>query len=282
MQSSTISQRVYLLLVALLMIAFCTDTAVSQEINLFRHVDSAQVSPPETVTTEVRLLTDEDFAPYSYKNAAGELVGISVDIATAACAAARLQCQISAVPFIDLLPALARGEGDAIISGLRMAPKMMKDFSLTRPYYVSSAQFLTRLGSSFTSADVKALAGKRLGFVNGTSHQAFLDKYYGRSALTGFGSEAEMFENLRTGGLDAAFADVTHAYFWVQGKASRACCDVLGQSFFDRSSISRSLAFLVKRDKTSLRENLDYGLDQAQLHGDIAKIFKRYFPKASF
>jgi polar amino acid transport system substrate-binding protein len=282
MQSSTISQRVYLLLVVLLMIVNYANVAVSQEVNLFRHVDSALVPPPETVTIEVRLLTDQDFAPYSYKNASGELVGISVDIAKAACAAARLKCQISAVPFIDLLPALARGEGDAIISGLRTTPKMMKDFSLTRPYYVSSAQFIARLGSSFASPDVKTLAGRRLGFVKTTSHQAFLEKYYGRSALTGFTSEAEMFENLRTGGLDVAFADLTHANFWVQGKSSRACCEVLGQSFFDRSTISRSLAFLVKRDQPNLRESLDYGLDQAQLHDDIAKIFKRYFPKTSF
>jgi ABC-type amino acid transport substrate-binding protein len=38
----------------------------------------------------------------------------------------------------------------------------------------------------------------------------------------------------------------------------------------------------VKRDQPVLRENFDYGLDQVQKHGDAAKIFKRYLPKASF
>jgi polar amino acid transport system substrate-binding protein len=273
---------VYFLSYLLLLVVFCPSISFAEEISHFRHVDSGQIAPPEAVTSEVRLLTDEDFAPYSYKNAAGELVGISVDMATSACAAAHMQCKLNAVPFAELLPALARGEGDAIISGLRTSPKMMKDLSLTRPYFVSTAQFISRLGTSFEAPDVKTLAGRRVGFVKATSHQAFLEKYYGRSALTGFETEAEMFENLRTGGLDVAFADVMHANFWMQGKTSRACCEALGASFIDRESFSRGLSFLVKRDQPVLRENFDYGLDQVQKHGDAAKIFKLYLPKASF
>jgi polar amino acid transport system substrate-binding protein len=282
MQSRTTSQRVYYFAVVLLMLVSLAKPCISQEIKQFRHVDSGQIAPPETVTTEVRLLTDDDFAPFSYKNASGELVGISVEMATTACKAAHLQCKISAVPFAELLPVLAKGDGDAIISGLRLNQKSMKNISLTRPYFISSAQFATRLGASFTGTDIRALAGRRIGLVKGTSHQAFLEKYYARSALTGFATEAEMFENLRTGGLDLAFTDANHAQFWVEGKSSRGCCETLGESFIDRESFSRSLSFIVKRDQPILRENLDYGLDQVQLHGDAAKIFKRYLPKASF
>jgi polar amino acid transport system substrate-binding protein len=278
----TTSRRVYFLSCLLLSVASCVNTGVAEDISGFRHVDSGQIAPPETVTSEVRLLADPDFAPYSYKNASGELVGISVDMVMAACAAAKLKCKLAAVPFADLLPSLARGEGDAIISGMRMTPKLMAELSLTRPFFVSTAQFISRLGSSFEVPDIKTLAGRRIGFVKGTSHQAFLEKYYGRSALTGFENEGDLFENLRTGGLDVAFADSLHAGFWMQGKTSRACCEALGGSFVHRASFSRGLAFVVKRAQPILRENLDYGLDQVQVSGEAIKIFKRYLPKASF
>jgi polar amino acid transport system substrate-binding protein len=274
----TTSWRVYYFLGLLLLIVFCSKVSVAENLAQFRHIDTGLVSPPETVTSVVKLLTDVDFAPYSYKNALGELVGISVDMATIACSEAKIKCQIIAVPFEDLLPAMARGEGDAIISALRTSPNMMRDISLTRPYFVSSAQFITRLGSTLAAPDVKAVAGRRVGFVKGTTHQAFLDKYYGRSALTGFATEIEMFENLRTGGLDVAFADLLHAHFWMQSKSSRACCEPLGAAFIDRALFSRGLSFLVKRDQSMLRENLDYGLDQAQVKGEAAKIFRRYLP----
>ena len=68
-----------------------------------------------------------------------------------------------------------------------------------------------RVGMPFETPDIRSLAGRRIGFVKGTAHQAFLEKYYERSALTPFATEAELFESLRTGKLDAVFTDSLRA-----------------------------------------------------------------------
>ncbi len=249
---------------------------------LFRHVDVGAVAPMELPKAPVKLLTDADFPPFSFQDANAAMSGISVDLAVAACAELKISCQIIAKPFAELLPALKNHEGDAIISGLRLTPEILNYASATRPYFFSSGRFIARIGMPFSQPDTRALAGRRLGFVKGTGHAAFLEKYYERSALTPFGDETAMLESLRTAAIDAAFTDSLHASFWLKGSHARGCCVALGASFIDRASFSKSMSFLVSTDQANLREALDFALDRLEEKGISAKIFAHYLPDSPF
>jgi polar amino acid transport system substrate-binding protein len=281
----TTAARVYFIICMQFIIAFFGVSLANSADNTFagfRHVDVGAVAPLETITSTVKLLTDNDFAPFSYVDGQGKLVGLSVEMARQACVLEHITCELVALPFVELVPKLLSGEGDAIISGLRTTPTLLEKITVTRPYYFSSARFIARLGTPFELPDVRTLAGRRIGYVKGTSHQAFLEKYYERSALTPFTSEAEMFEALRTGNLDAAFADTLHADYWMKGTNSRNCCANLGQAFYDRSSFSKGLTFQIRQDHESLRAHFDFALDQIEETGEAAKIMARYLPASPF
>ena len=249
---------------------------------LFRHIDSGAVAPLETPAGPIKFLTDTEFPPFSFQNADGAMTGISVDVAIAACAELKVTCQFIPKLFAELLPALKNHEGDAIIAGVRLSPEVLKIAVATRPYFFSSARFITRTGMPFSQPDVKALAGRRLGYVKGTSHAAFLQKYYERAALTPFNDENALLESLRTAAIDAAFTDSMHASFWLKGSNARGCCVMLGESFVDRSSFSKSMSMLVSLDQPNLREALDYALDRLEEKNISAKIFARYLPDSPF
>jgi polar amino acid transport system substrate-binding protein len=277
--------RMYFNLVILCMVANPNLSFAEGSITVFprfRHVDAGAAAPQDPVSGPVKLLADSDFAPFSFRNSEGALIGLSVEMAQAACTEMRITCEIVPLPFTDLLPALKRGEGDAIITGLRNSPETLQDANMTRPYFFSFGRFIARIGTPFESPDVRNLAGRRLGFVRGTSHQAFLEKYYERSALTPFDSEATLFESLRTGKLDVAFTDSLHALFWINGQTSRACCKALGAGFIDRNTFTRGLSFLVRSDRENLRESLDFALDKLEDKNLSAKIFARYLPDSPF
>ncbi len=248
----------------------------------FRHVDIGAIAPLESIKNPVKLLTDIDFAPFSFENPDKTLSGIAVDLAVAACTELKLTCQVSAKPFADLLPALKNHEGEAIITGMRLSSDILKIASATRPYYFSSARFITRTGMPFTQPDARALAGRRIGYVKGTTHAAFLGKYYERSALTPFNDENALLESLRAATIDAAFTDSLHASFWLKGTNAQKCCITLGESFIDRQSFSRSMSFIISNDQSNLREAFDYALDRLQEKGTTAKIFQRYIPESLF
>lgn len=281
---TTIS-RVYFALSAQILVVFLQFGLAHSAPNTiphFRHIDPSASLPSDYLAGPISLLTDEDFAPFSYKDSSGKLVGIAVDMALQACAEVKIVCQLKPLPFADLMPALLRGEGDAIISGLRPSEALMEKTFMTRPYFFSYGRFIMRVGMPFETPDIRTLAGRRIGYVKGTSHQAFLEKYYDRSALTPFTTEAALFESLRTGKLDAVFADSLRSGFWLQGSASHNCCVPLGGGFVDDATITRGLSFFTRQNRELLREYLDYALDRLEEKGEATIIFERYLPASPF
>jgi polar amino acid transport system substrate-binding protein len=279
--------RVQLLVSILVIIVFsqmleslAADNSVGQM--QFRHVDIGAVGPSETIKGPIKLLTDIDFPPFSFENPDKTINGIAVDMALAACSELKLTCQVIPKPFRELQPALKNHEGDMIISGVRLSSDILKIASATRPYYFSSARFLTRNGMPFTQPDVPSLAGRRIGYVKGTTHAAFLGKFYERSALTPFNDENALLESLRTASIDVAFTDSLHAAFWLKGTNAQKCCINLGESFVDRQTFSRSMSLVISNEQPNLREAFDYALDRMQEKGITAKIFERYLPESLF
>jgi polar amino acid transport system substrate-binding protein len=242
---------------------------------------SADLDVPKTAApplTAVRLLAEPDFAPWSFTLEDGSLGGVSVDLAKAACADAGLTCEIAPMPYTGLLPALARGEGDVIVSGLRVNAALVVGAAVTKPYFRSLGRFMIRDGLSYDGADPRSLAGKRLGVVKGTTHEAFLSKYYAKSQIVPQESELGLYEALRTGALDAAFGDSLRMSFWMNSDGARKCCVPLGGALIDRETFSRPLVYIARKDMASVRDRLDEALDRLEEKGETGKIFARYLP----
>jgi polar amino acid transport system substrate-binding protein len=269
------------------MVAFCAvlaqTAAIAQtasDIPRFRHVDPAAAAPSELPQGIVRLLTDKDFAPFSFEGSDGVQTGIAVELARAACAEMRLACEFVSLPFAELIPALERGEGDAIVSGTRINEQTLIKSETTRPYFVATGRFLVPQDSKLEGTSIRTLAGKRLGYVRGTAHGAFIEQNYARSALVPFDTAALMFAALRANELDAAFADGLFALYWIKGANANGCCKPLDGSYIDRNTFSRGLSILARKDRKNLRASLDYALDRLEEKGETARILSRYVPGA--
>jgi polar amino acid transport system substrate-binding protein len=244
----------------------------------FRYKDQEATRPLSLEIGKLVLLADKDFAPWSFVDDKGVAQGISVDLALAACGAAKLLCTVLPLGFADLEPALSRGTGDAIISGMRLDETMLRDYRFTKPYYLSLSRFVARSGASLTSNDARALTGKRLGFAGNTAHELFLRRYYAKSQLQPYDTLDAAFEALRTGALDAVFGDSIAISYWLAGTNSRKCCQSLGKSFVDRDSFSRELVYLTRPGRENLRDIFDAALDELEDKGETARIFTSYLP----
>ncbi len=277
----TTPRCVYFLLLTLSLVVpapVASQEAAPPGFPLFRHIDSVAKPPIGFAQRNIRLLTDRDFPPFSYETPEGKTAGVSVDLALAACTELRATCTVIAKPFSELLPALLNNEGDVIVSGLRIDEAVLKKAAMTRPYFWSLGRFAVRVGSQLRGSDIRSLAGRRIGYVANSSHGAWLEKYYSRSALTAFPSEAEMYEALRTGALDVSFGDGLRLIYWLAGSSSRGCCKPLDGAFVDRQFFSNNLSFLTRRDDRDTVMAFDYALDRLQEKKTSAEIFARYLP----
>lgn len=228
--------------------------------------------------TEIRLLMDQDFAPYSFVSTSGAPAGLAAELALAACSEMKVQCTVVPLTYGALTEALERGEGDVIVAGPRLDADMLARSEMTRPWFRLMGRFAVQGGNPATDARTVTLAGKRIGVVRDTTHARWIQAYYETAEIVPFENEAEAGDALRTGNVDAIFGDDLRIIYWVAGEASRGCCRLLDGAFTDFDYFSRNLAFLVTKRRDDLRAAFDYGLDAAQKSGATAKIFNAYVP----
>lgn len=244
---------------------------------LFRTTEE-QARPALPEQLAVKLIADEDFAPYSFRSRTGSPAGISVEIAIAACEQARLACTVEARPFAEILPALERGEVDVAVTGPRLDADTLAASRMTRPYFRIMGRFAVPNTSTLDTASVSNIAGRRIGVVKDTVHARWLTAYYASTRITPFDDLAAAGTALKSGEIDALFGDNLQVIYWVAGEAASGCCRLLGGAYSDFDYFSRNLAFLTRRDKPELAQALDYGLDKAQAAGSTAKILRTYLP----
>ena len=191
--------------------------------------------------TTVRLLADDDFAPYSFLSSSGAPGGLSVELAMAACASLAISCTVTAMPFAEIMPALARGDADAAIAGPRLDETTAREALATRPFFRTMGRFAVQTGSPAQSPDAATLSGKRIGVAANTVHARWLKANFAGSEIVPFEDAGKAAEALRTGDVDALFGDNVQLIYWASGPASGACCRLLGGAFLTSSSSAATL-----------------------------------------
>jgi polar amino acid transport system substrate-binding protein len=250
----------------------------SYKLPLFRKVQIPSRLPSLPENTVLRLLADEDFPPFSFTARTGEPAGLAVELAMAACAEIKVKCTVALRPLTDLLPALAGGQGDLVLSGPRIDEHSLARALMTRPWFRSFGRFAAQVGSPLTAAGARSLAAKRIAVIKGTIHAAWLQTYYSDSEVVTFDTATLAQEALRTGNVEALFGDNLRLIYWIAGSSSHNCCKLLGGAISDFEAFSRNIAFLVRSDRADLRDAFDAALDRLQANGTTEKIFNVYVP----
>lgn len=239
--------------------------------------------PTETART-IRFLASDDFPPFSFRDPAGRLTGFNVDLARALCDELQAICTLRVKPFEELLPALASGEGDAVIAGLDPS-RATGDTPIvfTAPYMKLPARFAVRKEDATEEPlTPEALKGKWISVATGTAHAAFLKAFFADSQIATYPDEEEARSALRRGDVDAHFGDGLGLSYWLQGTSSANCCVFAPGPWLEPGYFDHGLAIAVRGKSENLRAALDYALQQVHDDGAFGELYLRYFPISFF
>ena len=92
----------------------------------------------------VRIATEGAYPPFSFFDAEGRLTGFDVEIAQALCQRLDRECQISAVPWNELLPGLRAGRYALIVASMAKTAEREQYGDFTKPYYRTRLVFIVR------------------------------------------------------------------------------------------------------------------------------------------
>jgi polar amino acid transport system substrate-binding protein len=112
--------------------------------------------------------------PFSVKSKAGTLIGYEVDLANILADAMGVKLVIVEKPFGQLMETLAKGEVDAVMSGMTMTPERNLKAAFVGPYIISGKSILTTSRELAAAADAEAVNDASLTLValeNSTSQK---------------------------------------------------------------------------------------------------------------
>lgn len=232
----------------------------------------------------IRFLTTTDYPPFNFLDPRGRLAGFHVDLVRAICEELDVlsRCQIEALAFKDLVPALKRGDGDAIVVGLSMTPTTRQELAFTEPYFRYPARFVTRKDRRLPEPVAEATAGKRVGVVRGSAHAAMLDSFFPAAEPSPFATRNEALEALKKGEIDAFFGDGVGLSFWLESEAAAGCCAFSGGPYLSDRFLGEGLAIAVAPDDGALARSIDYAIGQIVKKKRFSELLLRYFPVSAF
>ncbi len=230
----------------------------------------------------IRFLTDSDYPPFNYYDEDSVLTGFNVDIARAICLELAAACDIQVRPWDELLPALQRGETDAVIASHAISASALKVVDFTDRYYHTPGRFVGKRGTGRIEVTPEALEGRRIAVNKGTAHEAYLRTYFRDSSIRAFDTPELARDALVTGAVDFLFDDGISLAFWLNGTASKACCEFKGGPFGEPKYFGDGVAIAVNRDDQQLKALINAALRRLRESGRYEELVLRYFPLRAF
>jgi polar amino acid transport system substrate-binding protein len=230
----------------------------------------------------IRFLTDSDYPPFNYFDEDNVLTGFNVDIARAVCLELAAACDIQVRPWSELIPALRRGEADAVIASHAVSASLLKAVDFTDRYYYTPARFAGKRSTGRLDVTPEGLEGKKIAVAKGTAHEAYLRTFFRDSSIRAFETPQLARDALVSDAVDLLFEDGIGLVFWLNGTASKACCEFKGGPFGEPKYFGDGVAIAVSREDSQLKGLVNAALKRLRETGRYEELLLRYFPLRAF
>ena len=245
----------------------------------------AQAPDPDDTATDqgtrrlvLRFVTDGDYPPFNYFDEDGVLTGFNIDLARALCLESNTSCDIQARPWDTLLPALDRGDADAVIAGHKMTPQLLQSIDFTDRYFRTPARFAARRDAEKIEITPEDLDGKSIAVAKDTAHSAYLKAFFRFSTIREYDGPDQAREALMNGETDFVFDDGIGLSFWGVGTISHECCELRGGAYYEPKYFGDGLAIAVSKRDPGLKHLLNDALRRVRASGRYEELVLRYFP----
>jgi polar amino acid transport system substrate-binding protein len=226
----------------------------------------------------IRFLTESDFPPFYYYDEEGVLTGFNIDIARAVCLELTAACDVQARAWDELIPALRRGEADAVIASHSVTPTLLAQVDVTDRYYYTPAWFAGRRGGARLVPTPEGLAKQKIAVAKGSAHEAYLRTFFRETAIVPFDNVELAREALQGSKVDLVFDDGIGLTFWINGTLSRECCELKGGPYMESRYFGDGIGILVRKNDPQLKGLINQALRKVRESGRYEELLLRYFP----
>ncbi len=235
---------------------------------------SALAAIPQTV----RIGTDPTYAPFSSKDAKGELVGFDIDLGNVLCERIHAKCKWVTSDFDALIPSLKAKKIDAIISSLSITEKRQQEIAFSDKLYAADARLIAKKGAPIQPT-LDSLKGKHVGVLQGSTQEAYANANWRPKGIdvVAYQNQDLIYSDLASGRLDAAFQDEVAASEGFLKQPAGKEFAFAGPSVKDKKFFGDGTGVGLRKDDADLKAAFDNAMGEIRKDGTYDKLAKKYF-----
>ncbi|MDF2543959.1 MAG: ABC-type amino acid transport system, periplasmic component [Herbinix sp.] len=213
--------------------------------------------------------TEGTYAPYTYHDETGDLVGYDVEVATAIAEKLGVKAEFVESNWDSLIAGLDAERYDVVFNQVTITDERLEKYDFSTPYTISRAALITgKDNTDITSFD--DLSGKKAA-QSLTSNYGALAEQYGAEIVSADGSFSKAIELVSTGRADATINDQVSFYDFLKQQP-----DAPVQLVATLDDASKNAA-LIRKGNETLVEAINKAFDELTQDGTITKISEKYF-----
>lgn len=225
-------------------------------------------------TKVLRVGCDAAFAPFTYTDENGKLIGFDVDLIRAIGEEMGYTIEIKGYPFDGIIPTLITNNIDLIISGFTISEERAKRVAFSDPYYRCGLTYLVKKEDADKYDDFKDLSKAEICTQIGTTGSLYLEKSLKNPNLKQFNTPPETYLELQNGGCEVVVNDRPVNDFFLARHPENKDKIV---SYDIEEAQNEYYGIAVRKDNQILLDILNEGLDRLIENGKFAKISEKWF-----
>ncbi|QND18863.1 transporter substrate-binding domain-containing protein [Rhizobium leguminosarum bv. viciae] len=232
----------------------------------------------------LRIGTEGDAPKFSMADPNGNVTGFDADIANGICAELKLKCEFVVQTFSSLVPSMDTDRFDVIISGLGITAERQKKIDYSIPYATTPLYFVVAKDSPLAGlkslAEIeKAIEGKSVGVVTGTTYAKFIEKRMPSVDLKTYDAVTQQTADLASGRIDVAFGDspTWMDFFPTTDGAHFTKIDVKIMAMDDPDVLGHGMGVGMRKGNTELQAKVDAALCKMINDGKVKEASMHWF-----
>jgi polar amino acid transport system substrate-binding protein len=223
----------------------------------------------------IRIATEGAFPPFNYMEG-NEPQGFEIDLARALCEAMGATCAFVIHEWDGIIKGLLTKNYDAIMASLAITDRRKARIAFSKPYYLIPPAFIARKEAEIGDVSPGALAGKTIGTVEGSHHEAFLKARYPDADIRTYGKLEEAQLDLLTERIDLVLGDKLALSRFLDAREG-ACCRFAGDPPVDPAFYGEGVAVGLRKEDKELKDMFNRALERIKADGTYDRIRAKYF-----
>lgn len=227
---------------------------------------------------ELRIGTDATYEPFEYKAPDGKLVGFEIDLANALCAEMKRRCVFIESPWDGIVPSLLAKKYDVIMSGMTVTDQRRKTVAFSDKITDIPYRVVVKTGAGLDGSP-KALKGKKVGVLKGSTEADYADKYYAKAGATvnRYESTQESYLDLVSGRVDAVIGNLVEMKSGFLSKHEGKPFEFASYELKDQVVLGYGTGAAMRKQDAQLRADFNTAIKTVRSNGTYKKIADKYF-----